>query len=145
MNAVPQQTKREIADLVPYRMKGDVPEYYLQMRDGNAPTCPNMLATFGGGLEGDETHEQALMREIQEELVYTPLRQQYFSRYEHRTHIHHVYIEEVGADFETKVDVHEGEYGAFFTFAQIAGRADVIPSTRLKLTDIELFLTNKKL
>lgn len=40
----------------------------LQLRDATAPTFPNCLATFGGGIEQNETPMQALVRELNEEL-----------------------------------------------------------------------------
>lgn len=40
----------------------------LQMRDQHAPTFPNHLATFGGGIEAGESPMHALVRELKEEL-----------------------------------------------------------------------------
>lgn len=40
----------------------------LQLRDHDAPTFPGRLATFGGGIEQNETPMAALVRELKEEL-----------------------------------------------------------------------------
>lgn len=40
----------------------------LQLRDADAPTFPNHLATFGGGIEEGESPLDALVRELKEEL-----------------------------------------------------------------------------
>lgn len=40
----------------------------LQQRDDYAPTAPNCLSTFGGGIESNETPMEALVRELNEEL-----------------------------------------------------------------------------
>ncbi len=40
----------------------------LQQRDENIQTSPGCLATFGGGIEQNETPMQALVRELKEEL-----------------------------------------------------------------------------
>lgn len=118
------QKKRSVAVLVPYRWNKEKIEFFLQKRDRNAPVHPNVFSMFGGGIEGGEEPENALKREISEELEYTP-KAKYFSRFETHRAVFHVFIEEVDTDFKSRVVVHEGEYGDFLTFEKIDCARDV--------------------
>ena len=60
-------SSRSVAVLVLYN---DKLEILLQHRSADATRLPNHWAFFGGGLEGEETPEEALSREIREELEY---------------------------------------------------------------------------
>lgn len=99
---------------------------------------------FGGGFEGEENKEEALYREIQEELSYTPVAPFYFGRYEVANAIMHVFLEEVSEDFEEKVIVGEGEYGKFLTLDHIFYSEAVLLSTQLAIYEIVQFLDKGK-
>ena len=58
---------RNISVLVLYN---DQKEILLQHRSKDAARLPDYWAFFGGGIEGNETPEQAITREIIEELEY---------------------------------------------------------------------------
>jgi len=58
---------RHVAVLVLYNERK---EMLLQYRSADAARLPNYWAFFGGGIEGRETPEEALAREILEELEY---------------------------------------------------------------------------
>ena len=48
-------------------------KYLLQLRDDNpAISSPNTWGFFGGGVDDGETHEEALIRELNEELNWKP-------------------------------------------------------------------------
>lgn len=135
--------KREVATLIPYRMRGSVPEFYLQMRALDAPTSPNRWGIFGGGLEEGESPDDAVLRELLEELMYAPEKHVYFSCYEHAKRINYVYIEEVGSDFETGIEVHEGQYGKFLTEAEVIESPKAGNNTRLIITQLSRYLAKK--
>jgi 8-oxo-dGTP diphosphatase len=60
-------SRRSVAVLILYDGDGRI---LLQHRTVDAPTFPDYWAFFGGGLEVGETPEQAVEREIIEELAY---------------------------------------------------------------------------
>lgn len=98
------------------------------MRDENAPTHPNIFSLFGGQVEKGEDSKTAVFREIWEELVYTPDQlEQIPGQLVIRTSKKYslIYAEEVGPDFESKVRVEEGRYGAFVLANGLAPRSDV--------------------
>ena len=107
------------AAFIPYRKTQIGYEFYLQKRDVTAKLNPGLFGTFGGHMEEGESPTETLRREIMEELRYQPKKEIYFSKYETAIGIIHFYIEEVGADFESQVEVHEGEYGTFLTSTEI--------------------------
>lgn len=60
---------REVVKAVVY--KDD--KYLLQLRDNDpAISYPNTWAFFGGGVDAEERHEEALKRELEEELCWRP-------------------------------------------------------------------------
>jgi 8-oxo-dGTP pyrophosphatase MutT (NUDIX family) len=72
-----------------------------------------MFGIFGGSVEEGETPEDALFREIREELDYQPRNLMFFRKYEHADHEQYVFFDEVGENFENEIQVLEGEYGTF--------------------------------
>ena len=120
------KTKRQVAGFVPYRKNAsDQYEFFLQMRDEHAPVHPNIFSVFGGGIETGENLLNALYREVEEELDYRPKHLEYLSDFETGYANFLVFIEEVGGDFESRVTVHEGKYGAFLSFDEIV-KSDIV-------------------
>jgi len=62
---------RRVVVMILHDSKGRI---LLQHRTDDAPYMPGQWAYFGGGIEQGETPEQALVRESEEELGYTPVR-----------------------------------------------------------------------
>lgn len=111
--------KREYADFVAFRRSNRGLEFYLQKRDKEARINPSIFSLFGGSIQEGEGIQQAVQREIQEELRYVPRNLLYFSRFETATGVTHTFIEEVADDFESQVSVQEGQYGSFLTQGEI--------------------------
>ena len=93
--------KRKTSGFVPYCSRDDEREYFLQKRSMAAKTNAGLFGLFGGGAEGDETAEEALRREVIEELEYEPKSPVYFSCYEIATAVLDVFMEIVPAEFES--------------------------------------------
>jgi len=106
----------------------------LQYRDSGAPAAALMWSFFGGNAEGDETAEEAILREVQEEL---------------RIHIDsselHLLANEVHTEecernvffFEctrpvswNAIDVHEGAGAAFLSKEEIATMGSITETAR---------------
>lgn len=128
--------KRHVSSFMPYRIVHGETEFYLQKRGENVRVLPNLFAMFGGGIEASETPEEACRREIREELNYTPKHLQYFTKYEAADAVIHVFIEEVGEDFESQVRVDEGEYGKFFKRKDIRGARKIALLVQLAAVQI---------
>ena len=132
--------KRHISTFIPYRKVGGDVEFYLQKRDAQAPVHANIFSLFGGGLDEGEEPQSALLREVKEELNYEPTQFRYFSRFESGRGIFYVYIEAVGEDFESLVDVQEGEYGKFLKFSEIAYSEKVSDIAQMMTRAIKEFI-----
>ena len=64
--------KRITAHLIPYKLNNGFFSFFLQKRSDNAERNPGRFTIFGGGIEGKESPEQAMLREMMEELNFTP-------------------------------------------------------------------------
>ncbi len=135
--------KRLVAAYVAYRRRGEEYEFYLQKRDANAPRGAGMFGVFGGGVDEGESIEAGLYREVAEELRYRPVAIRYFSRYEHAQNLMHAFIEEVGTEFETKIEVCEGEYGKFFTASEARAEPTASDTVRLITLQVSEYLAQK--
>lgn len=73
--------------------------FLMQLRD-NIPTIryPGYWALFGGHLEPDEHPDQAVRRELQEEIGHTPDRLTPFNIYADNQVVRHVYCGQVSVD-----------------------------------------------
>jgi 8-oxo-dGTP pyrophosphatase MutT (NUDIX family) len=128
--------KREASALVPHKWRGENLLFYIQKRDEKASRAPGLFGFFGGGIEKGESVVEAMMREIQEELQYTPTRARYFSRYEAAHIVNNIFIEEVNDDFESKIKINEGEYRKFFSLEEALAEPKVAYLAKLVLFQI---------
>lgn len=102
---------RRVSIIILYTKDGKV---LLQHRSPDAPRSPNHWGCFGGGIEGDETPEQAVRRECYEEIEYT-LREPRLI-YEELEKGEYTYIEEY--DPTQPIKLHEGQGYGWFTIQE---------------------------
>jgi len=119
-----QVKKRKVSVLIPYKKQGKDFFIYMQKRGMEAQGAPGKIGFFGGGLENNETAEQALIREIKEELDITPKDFWHLGDYELEKSILFAYCQEVGESFEKEIKVLEGDYGEWFGEEKIFSTQD---------------------
>ena len=120
------ENKRHASVLIPYKIFGGEISVFLQKRTADAPHLPGYFAFFGGGMESGETPEETLMREIKEELVYDLRGHKFLGRYEFEKVVLFVFVLRVKNDFESKIEVREGDGGKFFTQEEINSEPKMI-------------------
>jgi 8-oxo-dGTP diphosphatase len=105
----------EVAIAILYQ--GD--RYLLQLRD-NIPTIvyPGHWAFFGGHLDPGESPDQAIRRELQEEIGYTPPQLTPFRRFDSETVIRHVFHGPLGVPI-ADLQLNEGWDLDLWTIEQI--------------------------
>lgn len=135
--------KPDIATLIPYRIVGDSVSVYLQKRTTDAELFPGLFGFFGGKVEVGESVEDGLRREVKEELDFVPNGYEKLGIYE-SSKIRHIFVLEVGEDFEIKVKVLEGEYGRFFNEEEVASEPKFIKVNRPILQDLYKFVRQRE-
>ena len=114
--------KAQKALLAPWRKTSQGIEVFLQKRSKTAKSLPNHFGFWGGGVEKGETPEAAMLRELQEELTITPSNYIFVGKFEfdevkfkYDGVVKYLWCMRVSSDFESTIDVREGQYGKFFT------------------------------
>jgi 8-oxo-dGTP pyrophosphatase MutT (NUDIX family) len=127
---------RKISVFVPYRLQNGKIFVYLQKRAKDAKRAPDLFGLFGGGIEENETAEEALKREIKEELNYIPKKAIPFKIYETNDRVANVFIEAVDELFEDQVQVLEGEYGKWFEAEEALNEPKLIDLDKVMIKDL---------
>ena len=81
-------------------------------------------------LPNEENNEEALIREIKEELEYTPINYLLLGVFEDDYSISNYYIEEVKENFETSIKIYEGKGGEWHQAKEVIGRDDTSLNTK---------------
>ncbi|MDP3881096.1 MAG: NUDIX domain-containing protein [bacterium] len=128
-------SRRKNAAFLPYRFVDGHLCVFLQRRDLDAKRHPDLFGLFGGGIEEGETVEQGLMREVKEELNYSPKGCKYFTHYESSEHIEDVFVCEVDENFENEIEIIEGQYGKYFKKEEILAEKEMMEGARAILLE----------
>ncbi|OHA15886.1 MAG: hypothetical protein A3G52_03320 [Candidatus Taylorbacteria bacterium RIFCSPLOWO2_12_FULL_43_20] len=126
--------KRQAAGLIPFKKLMNGAQVFLQKRGGDAPRFPGYFGFFGGGMEEGESPENALVREIKEEMDIDIESYNFFGTYDYGDDVNHIFTLEVDDNFENKVNILEGEYGKFFGEKDLAG-LKIVEIDKLVLLD----------
>jgi len=125
---------RDVAVLALYNDDGQI---LLQHRDKNMERLPDHWAFFGGGIESEETPEQALEREILEELEYrvrTP-ELMYVQKFMYRADENTKYVFAEKFDDSQRLTQHEGDAMKWMRFEDLDGLL-IVDHDRLALAKI---------
>jgi 8-oxo-dGTP pyrophosphatase MutT (NUDIX family) len=134
---------RTVAIAIFYDTQGRI---LLQERD--RPKYGEEWGIFGGGMEAGETKEQALRREIKEELDYDIEEYEYIGSVEtlitpELTSLRHTFIAPLG-DLLERCIIHEGKSARLFTLEE-AKRLKLVPGDELVFDLVERTLRKKVL
>ncbi len=138
------ESRRKISTLIPYKIRENKVLVYLQKRSKDAKRLPDFFGFFGGGIERGENPEEALRREMKEEINFVPEGFQHFKKYEFDRSIKDIFILEVLDGFEDKVAVLEGEYAKWFNEQEALDEPKLIDEDKLVLKELCSFLRTKK-
>ncbi len=108
------------ANLIPYCFIDNQFEFYLSLRSKNAKQYPDIWSFWGGGIEENESAEQAMLREIKEELDWVP--KQYIFLGTHLDSMPNeksIYFSYVDKNFEKEIKILESQGGKFFSIEDI--------------------------
>lgn len=90
----------------------------LQLRDSTVKKFPNCWVLLGGALEGDETPEQAIKREIKEEIDIELKNFEHFKNFNYKKFNQSFFYKKIDLDLE-KIDLKEGKQIRFYSKEEI--------------------------
>ncbi|MEK7176711.1 MAG: NUDIX domain-containing protein [Patescibacteria group bacterium] len=130
------------ANLIPYRFVENHFEFHLSHRSKTAKQYPDNWSFWGGGIEGDETPEQALIREVQEELNWKLNKFEFLGTYyDSMPNEKFIFFTKVSDDFEKQIEIRESQGGRFFTRENVEKDAKIISEDKKPLFDLADLLT----
>lgn len=127
--------KAKISVLIPYKIENGQVKVFMQRRAVDAVNSPDKFGFFGGHHELGETTEQALEREIEEELNLKITGYHFLTVYETKKHFKYVFYLKVSDNFEDEIKISEGQYGKFMTEEEIDAEPEMIEHDRPALKE----------
>ncbi|MDD4989844.1 MAG: NUDIX hydrolase [Candidatus Pacebacteria bacterium] len=142
MGKVYYSPQRRCSIFVPYKKQENNIVVYLQKRSADTKRLPDYFGFWGGGIQKNETPEQGLLREVKEEMDYTPSDYHFFGKYifprreKNGYSEKFVFILEVKDSFENEIKILEGEYGKYFNEKEAEKEPKLIEDDKIILRDI---------
>ena len=133
---------------LPYYIEGNTLFIFLQKRTADAPQFPNFFGLWGGRIEEGETPEQALTREVKEELGIEITIEDVclLNRYEFLRRIKYAYVYELREpcmSWESRIVIGEGEYGIWFSAHTACSVHNITLEDKVVLCDLEHMLQDR--
>ncbi|MEK7097246.1 MAG: NUDIX domain-containing protein [Patescibacteria group bacterium] len=137
--------KRKISIFLPIKYNEDELMVYLQKRSADMEKLPNYFGFWGGGAEGDETAEEALIREIKEEMSFDININQVelFNIYEFIRSTKSIFVFKPEDGWENKIVIGEGDYGRWLTASEALRLDSMILEDKVVINDLERILLKK--
>lgn len=132
--------RREVSVAIFYNKENKI---LLQNREGISKWGEEW-AFFGGGIEENETPEQALIREIEEELTYKVKEFSFFKKHIFETEEHHFELNIFLIHFAntSQFEQKEGKEMALFSLEE-AKNLKMMPQDNEVIKDLQVFFNNK--
>ena len=136
--------RRDVSILIPYKIKDNQVLVYLERRSKTAERLPDFYGFWGGGIEIGETPEQALIREVKEEMSIDLKGYKFFREFKFTISISYLYYLLVDDNFETTIKLTEAQYGKFFTEEGIVAEEKLIENDKIRLSEFFKFIKTHK-
>lgn len=140
-----ETSKKQISILLPYILRDDQIDVYLQKRSLTQKSLPGYFGFWGGHAEPGESPEKALQREIKEEmgLDIDIDSVTLFNRYEFLRNIKHIYLFKPSENWDSTIVIGEGDYGQWFNLKDAFKLENLIYEDKVVLNDLERMLLSK--
>ena len=135
---------RTVVLLIPYSIKSGKLFVMMQQRSMQQKRIPGYISFFGGGMNEGESEEQALTREVKEELNFDLKINQVklFQSYEFYKTINHAYLFETNTDW-TPPAVLEGDAAVWLNVEDAFDKPNITLKDKTLLNDLEIEFLNK--
>lgn len=121
---------------MPYKIRNGEVSVFLQKKEEVAKMLPGRFVFFGGKMEQNETPEEAMKREISEELNFLPKGYEFLNFYNFENGLNfHMFMLEVDDDFESSIKILGGEYGEWFSESNVLDELKLTEEGRIILRD----------
>lgn len=139
--------KRIHSILLPIKKSDSDLLLYMQKRSEANKVLPGYFGFWGGGAELGETPEQALLREVKEEmgLDINISEVKFFCYYEFLKSTKNIFVLEVSDGWENSIKIGEGDYRKWFSLTEALQNNKIIFEDKVVINDLERFYLGKSI